>query len=92
MFQARRRKRPDLAGQWLAAIPAAAQHRWFRTRAEAAVLEARGDAAGALAKLAEVEKALFRLPASSQRETLLRLLRRWQADLGKPSGNLQAVD
>jgi len=34
VFQARRRKRPDLAEQWLAAIPANTRHRWFRSHAE----------------------------------------------------------
>jgi hypothetical protein len=51
VFQARRRKRPDLAEQWLAGIPANTQHRWFRSRAEAAILESKGDVPGALGKL-----------------------------------------
>ena len=52
VFQARRRKRPDLAEQWLAGIPANTQHRWFRSRAEAAILESQGDLPAALGKLA----------------------------------------
>src|SRR5262245_9947003 len=76
VFQARRRKRADLADQWLAAMPERTQHRWFRSRAEAAILEAKGDAAGALEKLAEVEAAIRTLPENAQRETLLRLLAR----------------
>src|SRR5262249_8965100 len=51
----------------------------FRSRAEAAILEARGDTAGALEKLTEVEAAIRRLPESAQRETLLRLLERWKS-------------
>ncbi|HKB34899.1 MAG TPA: M50 family metallopeptidase [Gemmataceae bacterium] len=82
VFQARRRKRVDLADQWLAAMPARTQHRWFRSRAEAAILEAKGDTAGALDKLTEVEAAIRTLPASAQRETLLRLLARWKSELG----------
>jgi len=81
VFQARRRKRADLADQWLAAMPAKTQHRWFRSRAEAAILEAKGDTAGALEKLTEVEAAIRRLPESAQRETLLRLLERWKNEL-----------
>ena len=57
------------------------QHRWFRSRAEAAILEARGDTAGALEKLTEVEAAIRTLPESAQRETLLRLLARWKGEL-----------
>jgi hypothetical protein len=82
VFQARRRRRADLADQWLAAMPARTQHRWFRSRAEAAVLEAKGDTAGALEKLTEVEAAIRTLPESAQRETLLRLLERWKNELG----------
>jgi hypothetical protein len=81
VFQARRRKRADLAGQWLAAMPAKTQHRWFRSRAEAAILEAKGDIAGAQEKLTEVEAAILTFPESGQRETLLRLLQRWKNEL-----------
>jgi hypothetical protein len=81
VFQARRRKRADLADQWLAAIPAKAHVPWFRSRAEAAILEAKGDTAGALEKLAEVEKAIRTLPVNARRETFLRLLQRWQSEL-----------
>ena len=43
VYQARRRKRADLADQWLAEIPVTAPYAWLRSRAEAAVLEANGD-------------------------------------------------
>jgi hypothetical protein len=82
VFQARRRKRADLADQWLAAMPATTQHRWFRARAEAAILEAKGDTPGALERLTEVEAAILTFPESGQRETLLRLLERWKTELG----------
>jgi len=81
VFQARRRKRTDLAEQWLAAIPVTTPHRWFRSRAEAAILEARGDVADALGKLADVEAALLALPRNHQRDNLLRLLGKWKAEL-----------
>jgi hypothetical protein len=81
VFQARRRKRPDLADQWLAEIPLNTPRRWFRSRAEAAILEARGDVAGAQGKLADVESALLALPKNPQRDTLLRLLERWKAEV-----------
>jgi hypothetical protein len=81
VFQARRRKRADLADQWLAGIPEKTQNRWFRSRAEAAILEAKGDVDGAMKKLAETETAILEIPKSAQRETLLRLLQRWKSDL-----------
>lgn len=84
VFQARRRNRPDLAERWLAAIPAAPGRLWLRIRAEAAILEARGDAAAASTKLDEYERALRSLPVPSeaQRAMLLRLVQRWKSDLG----------
>jgi hypothetical protein len=81
VFQARRRKRTDLAEQWLAGIPIKTQQPWFRARVEAAILEARGDVDGAVGKLAEVEAAILTLPKSAQRDTSLRLLERWKSDL-----------
>ena len=83
VFQARRRKRADLADQWLAAIPVKTQYPWFRSRAEAAILEANGDVDGAMKKLAEVESAIRTIPSRVQREAQLRLLRRWESDLGR---------
>jgi hypothetical protein len=81
VFQARRRRRAELAEQWLAGIPVNTPHRWFRSRAEAAILESKGDINGALDKLAETETAILALPKNAQRETSLRLLERWKADL-----------
>jgi hypothetical protein len=80
VFQGRRRRRADLAEQWLAAMPAHA-HPWHRSRAEAAVLEANGDIEGATRKLAEVERVTLSFPGSPRRETLLRMVERWQSDL-----------
>jgi len=57
------------------------QHPWLRTRAEAAILEARGDVAGAARKLAELEATILRLPANARRDVSLRLLERWKAEL-----------
>jgi hypothetical protein len=45
------------------------------------VLEAEGDVAGAINKLAETETALLALPENAQRETLFRLVQRWKAEL-----------
>ena len=81
VFQGRRRKRADLAEQWLAEIPVATRGPWLRTRAEAAILEAKGDVGGALGKLAEVEAAITTLPNKGQRDALLRSLQRWKSEL-----------
>jgi hypothetical protein len=53
----------------------------FGPRAEAAILEAKGDVDGAMKKLAETETAILAIPKSAQRETLLQLLQRWKSDL-----------
>ena len=81
VFQARRRKRADLADQWLAGIPVTTDYPWYRSRAEAAILEAKGDIDGAMKKLAETETAIVALPKNAQRETLLLLLQRWKSEL-----------
>jgi hypothetical protein len=81
VFQARRRKRVDLANQWLAQIPLTTQNAWFRSRSEAAILEAKGDADAAIAKLADGEKAILALTKSAQRDALERLLERWKSEL-----------
>ena len=52
-----------------------------RSRAEAAILEAKGDVDGALNKLAETETAIRALPKNAQRETVLLLLQRWKSEL-----------
>jgi hypothetical protein len=81
VFQARRRKRPDLAEQWLIEMPATTPQLWLRSRAEAAVFEAHGDFEGTVRKLDECEKAIRALPSATQREVLLRGLRRWRSEL-----------
>jgi hypothetical protein len=81
VFQGRRRKRTDLADQWLAEIPIKTQHPWLRSRAEAAILEAKGDVDGAVGKLAEIEAAILALPKNAQRDISLRLLERWKSEL-----------
>jgi hypothetical protein len=81
VFQARRRRRPDLAEQWLADIPATPASAWLRLRAEAAILEAHDDVPGALAKLDQSQETVARLPNRAQRDIVLWALRRWQDDL-----------
>jgi hypothetical protein len=54
IFQGRRRRRADLAEQWVADMPAKTEIPWLRRWSEAAILEARGDVDGALANLEDV--------------------------------------
>jgi hypothetical protein len=82
VFQARRRKRVDLAERWMAEIPQQSQLPWLRTRAEAAILEAHSDFAGARKKLDEFEAAILAMARGRTRETMLILLGRWKGELG----------
>ncbi len=82
VFQARRRKRADLAEQWLADMPRPSRTPWLRWRAEAAIQEARGDVDGALAKLKQLEEAFLAFPDLVQRKSSLRLLERWRSEIG----------
>jgi len=81
VFQARRRKRIDLAEQWLADMPQKAEFPWLRTRVDAAILEARGDIEGALKKLDEIEKMIRAVPNQALREISMRNLNRWKSEL-----------
>jgi hypothetical protein len=81
VFQARKRKRVDLAEQWLLDLPAKTEMPWLRLRAEAAILEAKEDTQGAINKLREVEKLIMAIPDEGRREISLRLLRHWIQEL-----------
>ena len=86
MFQARRRRRIDLAERWLGDIRKTPESLWLAARAEAAIEEAKGDPEGALEKLEQVEQAILAFPNEAQREVSLRAVKRWQADLRTQSG------
>jgi hypothetical protein len=81
VFQARRRRRADLAQMWLDLLPQRPRLPWLRTRAEAGILEARGDIAGALGKLQELEAGIGSIPDHAQQTMLRRLVERWRDDL-----------
>jgi hypothetical protein len=81
IFQAHRRKRIDLAEQWLADIPQKTEFPWLRPRGEVAILGARGDIGGALKKLDEIEKLVLAVPNEALREISLRGVKRWRAEL-----------
>jgi hypothetical protein len=80
VFQARRRGRADLAEQWVGDFPSSAPV-WMRGRAEAAILEARGDSRAAAAKLSQCDRELAAAPNTPQRAYSLRLLHRWKSEL-----------
>ena len=81
VFQARRRKRADLAEQWLAILPKATVMPGLHASAEAGILEAQGDIEGALKKLDEVETLTLAQPNEIQRKVSLESLRRWKSEL-----------
>ncbi len=85
VFQARRRRRVDLAEQWFAAIPEKTEMPWLRTVAEAALLEGRGDVAGAFAKLDGAERIIRAWPNPIQQKLSLAALERWRAELPAPT-------
>jgi hypothetical protein len=81
VYQARHRKRSDLAEQWLADMANPPIRPWNRTGAEAAILEAKGDYTGALAKLSQVERDMATLPPSRVKELSLAEIREWRAEV-----------
>ena len=84
VFQGRRRGRADLAQQWLAELSESPRLHAVRARAEAAVLHARGNYAGACAKLREAESSLRGIPNVMLREAALREAHTWIAELEEP--------
>ncbi len=81
LFQARRRRRVDLAQQWLGDIQKKPEFLWLAARAEAAIQEAKDDPEGALNKLDQVEDTILALPNEAQWEPSLRALRKWKSEL-----------
>jgi hypothetical protein len=81
IFQARRRKRVDLAEQWLADVPAQTQTPGIRAQAEAAILEAQGKIGDALAKLKDSKKQSATIAQPSTREITMASLDRWEKEL-----------
>jgi hypothetical protein len=79
VFQARKRKRPDLAREWLADLPSRPAQ--TRLRIEAAILEIENDIEGALNKLDEIEKAILKVHDAMQKQLSLKGLQRWRSEL-----------
>jgi hypothetical protein len=83
VFQGRRRGRADLAELWLADIPPEPTFPGIRLQAEAAILEARGDRAGARQLVEQVEALVADRANLPARELSLRLLQRWRNELNE---------
>ena len=81
VFQARRRKRADVAEQWLALLPKTTVMPGLHANAEAGILEAKGDIEGALKKLDEVETLTLAQPNEIRRKISLESLKRWRSEL-----------
>jgi hypothetical protein len=81
VFQARKRNDLARAEQWLADIPQKTELPWMRARAEAAILEAKGDTESALKKLFEIETMICATADKARREITLRFHRRWIEEL-----------
>jgi hypothetical protein len=81
VFQARRRKRADLAEAWRGAMPRRTEIPWLHDLATAGVLEAHGDIAGALAALDRAEGKIRAESNKLRRDLSLRAIERWRSDL-----------
>lgn len=84
VFQARRRRRADLAEAWLTDLSRHASPAWLVLRVEVSILEARGEVEGAARKLEAIEELVAQLPGRRQRDWLLTLLNRWKSELAAP--------
>ena len=81
VFQARRRKRTDLANAWLAELPAQVATTWLGARIEVAILEAEGHVEEAARRLEARERELAAVRDQAQREQFVTLTRRWRTEL-----------
>ena len=81
IFQARRRKRVDLAEQWMNDLPGKTEPPWLRTTVEVAILEAKGDFEGAVERLESIEGLTLAIPGLVRRERSHRYLLQWKSDL-----------
>jgi hypothetical protein len=80
-FQATRRKRIDLARQWMQELPEKCVIPGRQVWIEAAILEAQGDIQGTINKLSELEEQITSLALPELRQLALKPLQRWRAEL-----------
>jgi hypothetical protein len=82
VFQARKKKRVDLAEGWLSEIPEKPSIPNLRLYGESAILEAQGDLEGAVKKLDEIETIIISsIRDAQQRAVSQRSLQRWRREL-----------
>lgn len=83
IFQALRRKRPDLAQQWLADLPAGPALTSARLRTEAAIEEAQGNFAKAIEKVEACLQEAEKMENERSRKRLVSKLAEWKGELDK---------
>jgi hypothetical protein len=81
IFQADRRKRIDLAEQWLALLPVNPKALRKRLMVEGAILEAQENLTGALEKVNEIEREILATVEPSRQQSALRPFVKWRAEL-----------
>ena len=81
--QAERRGRIDLAEQWLAEIPDTAEFAAQRALGKSAILNARGDYAGALTELGVAEQGFSRNADPARRRIVVQELAEWRGEINK---------
>jgi hypothetical protein len=89
IFQARRRKRPDLAQQWLADLPADPALKSARLRTEGAIAESQGNFAQAIEKVEACLQEAEKMQNEGSRKRLISKLTEWKGELDK--GLVQSV-
>ena len=83
IFQARRRKRTDLAQQWLADLPADPTLVSARLRAEGAIAEAQGNLAQAIEKVEACLQEAEKMENERSRKRFISKLTEWKGELDK---------
>jgi hypothetical protein len=83
IFQARRRKRPDLAQQWLADLPADRALASARLRTEGAIAESQGNFAQAIEKVEACLQEAEKMENELSRKRLISKLTEWKGELDK---------
>jgi hypothetical protein len=80
-FQALKRKRLDLAREWLEELPVKTQIPGLRLQAEAAILQAQDDIQGALQKLEESASLASKMPENTKKRQVLQALKEWKTEI-----------